>query len=139
MTSLTLDPMPRANDQAERELMELLTKKAEQVETNEDDTRTDHNQVYADPPDYQRTEFGRPQFSGAMTELHNDTRGGVTERLFDSRKPADAVHQQTVQQILDNGKAGRYETRSVHLRPKSMNKISHSPAQTLSERLRSMR
>lgn len=139
MKSLTLDPMPRGHNNAEQELMELLTKKAEQMDNNEEDTRKDHAQVYRDPPGHQNIEFGKLQFGGAATDLHNDTRDGVTERLFSSRRAADQVAQATIAQNFQNGGAGQFSTRSVHLRPKSTDKIAHAPSLTLAERVRQMR
>lgn len=140
MKSLSLDPMPREHDRAEQELMELLTSKtAEQVDNNESDTRTDHTTLYRDPPGYEGPDFGRLQIGGANTDLHNDTRGGVTDRLFSSRRDADRAAQQTIAQSFENGRAGGFSTRSVHLRPKSNDKIAHAPSLTLAERVRQMR
>jgi len=140
MKSLSLDPMPRDHDRAEIELMELLTSKtAEQVENNEKDTRHDHTELYRDPPGYQKPDFGRLQIGGANTDLHNDTRGGTTQRLFSSRAEADRNAQQTIAQNLKNGQAGHFSSRSLHLRPKSNDKIAHAPSLTLAERVRQLR
>jgi len=140
MKSLTLDPMPRTDDRAEQELMELLMPKtAEQLANNENETRHDHTQLYRDPPGYMETTFGRPEFGGAMKDLHDDTRDGTTKRLFSSRAEADRSAQQIIAQNLTNGAAGRFSTRSLHLRPKSNDKIAHTPSLTLAERVRQMR
>jgi len=140
MKSLTLDPMPRYDDRAEQELLELLMPKtADAVVNNEEETRHDHAQVYADPPGYKAPDFIRPQFGDAMKDLHNDTRSGVTQRGFSGRGEADRSAQQTIAQNFANGAAGKFTTHSLHLRPKSIDKMAHSPALTLVERLRQLR
>lgn len=140
MKSLSLDPMPRNHDSAEQELMELLSPKtAEQLDNNEDETRHDSTELYRDPLGYSPPQFGRPEFGGAMKDLHDDARGGVTERLFSGRNAADRVAQKTIAQNLEHGGAGKFTTRSLHLRAKSTDKIAHAPSLTLSERVRQMR
>jgi hypothetical protein len=149
--SLSLDPMPRIDDSAEQELMELL-KVSEKTETNEADTRHDKAVVYQDPPDRPKGGIDAPwgespvppgtkmpnqiMLGDATKDLAHDTRDGVVGRLLSSAEEAKRNAQQTIAQNLAHGASGEFSTHSLLLRPKSIEKLGHAPAESLSEKVR---
>lgn len=149
--SLTLDPMPRSNESAEDELMELL-KSGEKLQTNESETRRDKAMVYADPPGRAPSGPDAPwgnspvppgtklpnqiMLGDAVKALAHDTRDGVVGRVLSSAEVAKRNAQQTIAQNLAHGASGEFSTHSLMLRDKSVEKLGHAPAESLSERAR---
>lgn len=154
--SLSLDPSPASHDRvrrAEDELMDILTKGGEALQTNEKETRKDKAQVYVDPTD--RPKPGNPDapwgvnpnpagaepasvhFSDAFKDIYEDTRQGVVDRSLSGTGAAAAVAQKTVADAFAHGASGDFITRSLLLKPKSKEKLSHAQAPTLSEQVRS--
>lgn len=154
--SLTLDPMPVSREQAQRhedELMELL-KGAETLQTNENETRKDKAQVYADPrgrpaagsidtpwgvnPNPASAEPSSVHFSDAFKDIYEDTRQGVVDRSLSGAGAAAQVAQKTIAENLAHGSSGDFVTRSLLLKPKSKEKLSHAQSPTLSEQVRNV-
>lgn len=152
--SSSLDPTPRTQESikaAEDELMELL-KSAEKMPDNEDDTRHDRAQVYVDPPGRATSGPDAPwghspvkpgtklpnqiMLGDAVKALAHDTRDGVVGRLLSSAEVAKRNAQQTIAENLAHGASGEFSTHSVLLRPKSVEKLGHAQAPSLSEQVR---
>jgi len=152
MKNLSLDPVqPDPTGEHEEALYNLL-KTAGEPETDEDESTVGTTHVYDEPEDRGEagsvdapwgergtTQDGHPQADhqsdGAWAE-HKDVRSGVTKRVLDSRPKADAVEQKLMAKNFKHVAKGDFTTHSVHLQPKSVEKVSHPRAVSLMEQIR---
>jgi len=134
----------------ETRLYELL-KVGESMDTNEDETTADQDNGPPDPSDRDSGDIGAPwgepdgsenhmgtaqHHSSAVQELHDEGREKQLERSFSSKTDADKTHQATISQNFAHGASGEFTTHSAHLRPKSVEKLSHARQPTLMEQVR---
>lgn len=125
----------------EDELFELLkhggdTTPQTSVDPNDESESTEGvTQLYPDPPDHETPPPEPVQFTSAAVEGSKMTRGGVVDRSLD-HKPADKADQALIAQNFSHGKSGDFETHSLHLKDKSVEKVSHPRSETLSQMVR---
>lgn len=134
---------PQAREAANEELHQLLMKVGSNTNpgtsTGDDEAAPaeattelyeDPKQVETDPPEepLEHTETVRGE--------HNKVRSGVLGKTNISKPSADSSEQKLIGQQLAHGSSGAFTTHSVHLRPKSVEKISHP--MSLGERVRKL-
>jgi hypothetical protein len=116
----------------EDSLFELLqSKRAEAVDTNEDDSTVGTTHLYEDEPEQPKPLQEVNHQSTGVWEGHKKTRQGVLDTVFDGRSKADSADQKLIAQNFAHGKSGDFTSHSVHLQGKSEEKVSHPRTPTL--------
>ena len=119
------------------------------VKTNEDDSTVGTTHIYDEPEDREPagqsdspwgeagpTKDGNPDpvvYSSGARDQHRETRQGVIDTTFSSKPKSDTVEQKFIEENFAHGASGDFTTHSVHLQPKSVEKISHPRSSTLME------
>ena len=136
----------------EEELYDLLKSAGTSTGDNEDKSTVGVTHLYDDPEDRPPpgeshskwgdrgpTLDGHPQAdhasNGAWAE-HKKERQGVLNNLFNSRPSAAAADQKLISENFARGASGDFNSHSVQLQGKSVEKISHPRAATLQQQVR---
>jgi len=139
----------------EQVLFDLLqtTKKAEEMENNEDTSTVGSTGLYDEPKDRVNaggtvdapwgeagpTRDGHPQpdhHSDGAWEENKTVRNQLLDKAFDSKRLTDVADQKLIAENFEHGKSGDYSSHSVHLQGASVEKISHPRTATLMEQVR---
>jgi hypothetical protein len=149
MLNLSKDPVqPDQTGVHEDEFYELL-KTAGKPDTDEDMSTVGTTHVYDEPED--RGEAGTIDApwgeKGTKDLAHNSNgvfdesvkvRQGVINNSFDGKAQADKADQKLMAANFKHVAKGDFTTHSVHLQPKSVEKISHPRAISLRDQLNSI-
>lgn len=92
--------------------------------------------LYTDPPGIETVPPDAPQqHTQEVQNVHDDGRGKMVDRIMDSKPLSDSADQKLISQNFAHGASGNFTTHSLHLREKSVEKISHPRSETLAERV----
>lgn len=135
----SIDPIPSYGSDSEANFFEALSKVSEEtsLETNEDSPPPKAEEVHTDPPGHDpamKGDGGNHQSNGAYEESIDD-RQGVLDRIFAGRDKANKTDQELMRENFEHVAKGDFTTHSVHLQPKSVEKISHQRPATLLQRI----